>query len=76
VDFSVFKTFRVYERVKAEFRAEFYNLFNTPQFTNPDSNLGDFSFSGSGAYTGNYGTINSTRAYSEREIQFALRFTF
>ncbi|MGA8763278.1 MAG: hypothetical protein WB562_10480, partial [Candidatus Sulfotelmatobacter sp.] len=68
VDFSIFKTFRVTERVKTEFRAEFYNIFNTPQFANPDSNFADFG--------GNYGTINSTREFSEREIQFALRFTF
>ena len=76
VDFSIFKTFPITERVKTEFRAEFYNLFNTPQFTNPDSNVGDINFNMAGAYTGNFGTINSTRSYSEREIQFALRFTF
>jgi hypothetical protein len=68
VDFSIFKTFKITERVKSEFRAEFYNIFNTPQFANPDSNAADFP--------GNYGTINSTREFSEREIQFALRFTF
>ncbi len=74
VDLSIFKNFFLTERVKMEFRAEAYNLFNTPQFTNPQG-LGYSS----GAVTNNggvFGTINETRNYSERELQFALRFTF
>jgi hypothetical protein len=66
IDLSVFKDFSITERLKMQFRAEMFNLFNTPQFTNPDNNYGD----------SNFGWINSTRQYSEREIQFALRFTF
>ena len=35
VDFSIFKTFTFKERYSAEFRAEFFNLFNTPEYANP-----------------------------------------
>jgi len=65
-DVSIFKNLSLTERVKAELRAEAFNITNTPQFTNPDSNVGD----------GNFGQINATRQYSERQLQMAVRFTF
>ncbi len=38
-DFSLFKNFNIYKdgRVRAEFRAESYNLFNHPWFGLPES---------------------------------------
>ena len=39
VDFSMFKNFGITERVKLQFRAEFFNLFNTPQFNVPNRGL-------------------------------------
>ena len=65
-DVSIFKNISLTERVKTELRAEAFNITNTPQFTNPDSNVGD----------GNFGQINATRQYSERQLQMAVRFTF
>jgi hypothetical protein len=35
VDFSVFKDFRFKKRYSAEFRVEFFNVFNHPNFANP-----------------------------------------
>jgi hypothetical protein len=35
VDFSVFKTFKFKERYNAQFRAEFFNVFNHPIIANP-----------------------------------------
>jgi hypothetical protein len=35
VDFSVFKIFKFKERIGAEFRAEFFNVFNHPIYANP-----------------------------------------
>jgi hypothetical protein len=35
VDFSIAKTFRLGERARAQFRAEFFNMFNHPNFANP-----------------------------------------
>ncbi|HEY0786128.1 MAG TPA: TonB-dependent receptor [Acidobacteriaceae bacterium] len=66
VDVSLFKTVPLTERVGAELRAEAFNALNTPQFTNPDGNL----------YDGNFGLITGTRQASERQLQFAVRFTF
>ncbi|HYG98551.1 MAG TPA: TonB-dependent receptor [Terriglobales bacterium] len=66
VDFSLFKDFSVTERVKTQFRAEFYNLFNTPQFAQPVANYDD----------SNFGRLNNVRQGTERQIQFALRLMF
>ena len=40
VDFSMFKTFQVHERAKLQFRANAYNLANTPVFGAPSSTSG------------------------------------
>ncbi len=39
VDFSLFKNFKMSERFNLQFRGEFYNLFNTPQFGRPNASL-------------------------------------
>jgi hypothetical protein len=65
VDFSVFKDFKLTESKMLQFRAEFFNLFNTPQFGDPN-----FSVDTPGA-----GSISST-VHSSRQIQFALKFAF
>ena len=65
-DASLFKGFTLTERLKLQFRAEGFNILNRPQFVNPDANV-----NGSG-----FGVINTTRQFSERQIQFALRFVF
>jgi len=65
-DISVFKDFTLYERMKLQFRSEFYNVANHPHFLNPNSSLGN----------GNFGVINNTVQASERQIEFALRLTF
>lgn len=67
LDFSVFKDFVLTERFRVQFRAESFNLTNTPQFSTPDNNLSDGS---------NFGRITSTLNGSERHIQFALRVQF
>jgi len=48
-----------------QFRAEFFNIFNTPQFDQPDSSFGDPGF----------GRISDT-INSSRQIQFALKLRF
>ncbi len=42
VDFSVSKAFRFGDRFGAEFRAEFFNLFNHPIFANPSGSFSGF----------------------------------
>ncbi len=40
VDFSVTKAFSIKERLKAEFRVEFFNILNHPDFSNPSGGPG------------------------------------
>ena len=42
LDFSLFKNFRVTERFKVQFRAEAFNITNTPYFGQPNNGVGDF----------------------------------
>lgn len=42
VDFSVTKAFRFRERVTAQFRAEFFNVFNHANIANPEGGPGGF----------------------------------
>lgn len=72
VSMSVIKDLPVTERIRGQLRGQVYNLLNTPQFAGlNDTNLGDFN-----ATSNRYGTINSTRYASEREIELAFRVTF
>ncbi len=81
MDFSLFKQFSLNERFRMEFRSEFFNLTNHPNFSNPG-----FSINGVPAAPGSlnynsptqFGAINSTRdgQNDQREIQFALKLYF
>ena len=65
-DFSAFKNFAITERHQLQFRAELFNIFNHPQFALPNRNPNNLG----GAQ------ITSTLPDNQREIQFALRYTF
>ncbi len=86
VDFSLFKNFQVAESKNLQIRAEFFNLFNTPQFNNPSATAPQPA-AGSSTLVPNitagspYGTISSAGAPTtfqriSREIQIAMKFTF
>lgn len=66
VDFSLFKDFKFKESMNLQFRAEFFNLFNTPEFGIPNNSVNA---------TGLAGSITST-IHEPRQIQLALRLTF
>ncbi len=80
LDFSLFKQFAITERANLEVRAEFFNLTNTPNFSNPGfSGNGVVAAPGALDYTSSaFGTITSTRdgQNDQREIQFAAKFYF
>jgi hypothetical protein len=63
-DVSLFKSFNINERFRAQLRLEGMNITNTPQFGNPGTTQGDPTF----------GQINS--ASGERAFQVALRLMF
>ncbi len=67
LDLTIGKTFTFTERVHAKFSADFFNMFNTPQFNQPDGNMND---------GGNFGKITSLRFDSQREVQVGLRISF
>jgi len=78
-DLAFAKTTAITERVKLEFRAEFFNIFNHANFLNPGvTNNGNGSFSGGGSGVNPnsvlFGQITST--YDPRIIQLAMRLTF
>jgi len=83
VDFALGKLFPLAESRNFEFRAEFFNLFNHPNFANPISNLNALVASGGGINPttgqvlnpGNFGRIIST-SNNPRILQFALKFNF
>jgi hypothetical protein len=83
LDFSIAKLFPLDESRSFEFRAEFFNLFNHPNFANPISNLNALFASGGSIdpatgqvlNAGNFGRIIST-SNNPRIIQFALKFSF
>lgn len=63
-DFSLIKRVKVTESKNVEFRAEFFNAFNNPQFTGPNTSINSTTF---GAITG---------TFDPRIMQFAMRFNF
>jgi Carboxypeptidase regulatory-like domain/TonB dependent receptor/TonB-dependent Receptor Plug Domain len=71
VDFSLFKNFSFRERFKVQFRSEFFNVFNHPNFAAPNF-LNDANNS---IGTGNAGVIGSTSTAS-RQIQLGLKLAW
>jgi hypothetical protein len=65
IDASLFKSIPITGCWKLQFRAEFFNLFSTPAFSNPSANFGTSSF----------GTVGSTKG-NNRQIQFAGKIIF
>ncbi|PYX33263.1 MAG: hypothetical protein DMG80_06555 [Acidobacteria bacterium] len=73
-DLSVAKKFRVTERFTAQFRTDFFNLFNHPVYAFSANNGGNTCVDCQG---GNNGKItNIEDGTSMRQIQFAIRFDF
>jgi hypothetical protein len=73
LDFSLFKQFSIERVGQLEFRAEAFNLTNTPQFGQP-GNTGGFTSTGPGNPNG-FSAITSLRN-NPRLLQLALKFYF
>jgi hypothetical protein len=72
-DLGVYKNTMIFERIKFQFRAEIFNLFNHANFALPD-NLTIFT-SELGDTPGNFGRITRTTTTS-RQIQLGMKFIF
>jgi hypothetical protein len=74
LDFSMYKNFRVTERVNVQFRSEFFNAFNTPYFGDPN-NIGFSSINTIVPDAARQTEVRSTRT-PMRIIQFGLKLSF
>jgi Carboxypeptidase regulatory-like domain/TonB dependent receptor len=81
LDASVFRNFQIWERLQMQFRAESFNVTNTPHFGNPGASVSSAAFKN--------GVITSLNGYSQiaslnplgrlidpRYFRFGVRFTF
>jgi hypothetical protein len=70
MDLSLFRSFKLNEQFTLQFRAEAFNVSNTPHFNNPDSDVN----------SGDFGRIFSTNgdiaAARSREFRFGLHLLF
>ena len=77
LDLSFFREFPVTESKRFEFRVEFFNAFNHPNFANPNNNI-----TNPGSFGKVYSTIQPILGLGSggpgdpREIQFGLKFYF
>ncbi|MGH9674684.1 MAG: TonB-dependent receptor domain-containing protein, partial [Bryobacteraceae bacterium] len=82
-DFSIFRRFRFSERWSIQFRAEVFNLTNTPHFANPAANVSNLQLNPDGTVRnlGGFSSITGIRntgreGLDERVFRFGLRFAF
>jgi hypothetical protein len=85
LDISGMKNFAITERVTMQFRADIFNIFNHPNFTNPDGGICQSIGLGTCTPNPNFGRVPGTIADADgtqigggtsRQTQFSLRFTF
>jgi hypothetical protein len=76
LDFAIFKNFHVTERVNVSFRAQFYNITNTPHFGQPNGAFGSYNSAGIFNPNAQFGQITSVLPDSNREGELGLRITF
>jgi len=65
-DFAILKNFRFFETWKAQFRAEMFNMTNTPQFGRANTTFG----------ANDFGRVSGTTNVGPRNIQLGLRIQF
>lgn len=78
LDAGVFRQFRLGERFSLQFRAESFNLTNTPHFSNPSAGVNQMVISG-GEITslGTFMSVTSVEStHPERKIRFGMRLSF
>lgn len=67
-NFAIFKNTRISERLNIQFRAEFFNVFNHPNFGTPDVFIDDAGIG--------FADTNFNDNLERRTVQFGLKFIF
>lgn len=75
-DFGLFRSFRISEEMKIEFRMEVLNFTNTPKFPNPGDNVSNLRLNPDGTVANLNGFSEIRTASGEREFRFGLRIEF
>jgi hypothetical protein len=71
-DLGIKKTFKISESAGLRFEANFFNMFNHPNFESPDPNLLDFG----GTFGNSTATFSNQQSGGPRITQLAVRFDF
>jgi hypothetical protein len=76
-DISIVKNTQITERVRMQFRSDFYNAFNHPQFAPPQgTNFGTVGFENVGNFGNPTGNQITATSVNPRLIQFGVHFFF
>jgi hypothetical protein len=81
LDLGLFREFKMTERLHIQFRAEAFNLSNTPHFSNPSSTISNLRLNPDGSFRSGVFEITGTRnagreGIDERVFRFGLRLAF
>jgi hypothetical protein len=77
LDLGLFREFAPTERFRIQFRAESFNVTNTPHFNNPGTNVSNLQLSPDGSVASLRGFSEITSALDdERQVRFGLRISF
>jgi hypothetical protein len=76
IDMGIGKQIPLTERVRLEFRAEFFNIFNHPQYGLPQATFGVPGFGGITSTVNTTTPVSPVGSGTPREMQFALRVAF
>ena len=72
VDFDISKKFKINERAGVTFQANFFDLFNHPNWENPDTNFQDYG----STFGKSLNTLTLDNGPGHRVVQLALRLDF
>jgi hypothetical protein len=76
LDASLFRNFKMRERIGLQVRMEMFGVTNTPQFGNPGATVSNMSLNADGSVRALGGYTEITSATGERQIRFAAKFSF
>jgi hypothetical protein len=77
LDAGLFREFAPTERLRIQFRAESFNVTNTPHFNNPGTNVSNLQLNPNGSVAALRGFSEITSALDdERQVRFGLRISF